>query len=184
MARTVSPSVHLMCALLLVGCAGPAARDVPGASAGPGAGAAAALIGTWDYAYRGAEAAPVLDDFSDYVQDADQVVVRLGFLDEDTWWLGFLFDGEMVLVDGVPEGDGGSYSVTHDRLTTTGSHGEVRVVYDLSSQGRTLTLRAVEECSLRAGVPVHCERDRAEMEPLMLLATEHTYTRSGDDGRY
>jgi hypothetical protein len=41
--------------------------------------------------------------------DAD-VKVRLGFSD-DTWWQGFVLDDELWLVDGVPEGDGGTFSI-------------------------------------------------------------------------
>jgi len=41
-------------------------------------------------------------------------------------------------------------------------------------------LTALEECVLTAGEKTGCERNRSEMDPLILLATEHTFIRSGD----
>ena len=143
-----------------------------------------ALLGTWDFEFDGGERRTILRDFEDYVKQADRVVVRLAFVNEDDWWLGFLFDGELVLVDGVPEGDGGTYTVNGNRLTTIGSHGEVRVTYSWQLKSRELTLTAVEQCAMVAAVPTRCTRQRAKMEPLMLLVTEHKYTRSGDDVTY
>jgi hypothetical protein len=51
-------------------------------------------------------------------------------------------------------------------------------------KARELTLTAVEQCAMVAAVPTRCTRQRAKMEPLMLLVTEHKYTRSGDDVTY
>jgi hypothetical protein len=184
-----------VCVLLLVACSGertvsgqpsPAVSpDVSSATtAKPSRTQVPALIGTWDHRYNRADAKALLRDFAGLVDDADSVVARLAFVDEDEWWLGFLFDGELVLVDGVPEGDGGSYSVDGDRLTTTGAHDEVLVTYKWALTGARLRLTAVEECTLVAGTKTNCQRDRSAMDPLMLMVTEHTFIRSGDDTTY
>jgi len=143
-----------------------------------------ALLGTWDYRFQGPERRTILDDFEAYIKRADRVVVRLAFVDEDNWWLGFLFDGELLLVDGVPEGDAGPYTITGDRLTTIGSHAQARITYTWQLKGRKLTLSAIEECAITAAAPPRCTRNRRNMDPLMRLVTEHTYTRSGNDVTY
>ena len=143
-----------------------------------------ALVGTWDYEFDRAERRVILKNFAGLVEHADRVVVRLAFVDEDDWWLGFLFDGDLFLLHGVPEGDNGTYTVSGNRIATIGSHGEVLVTYGWELQGRKLTLTALEECEVLAGDKVDCIRDRADMDPLMRLATEHTYTRSGNDVTY
>src|SRR5262245_38077127 len=70
------------------------------------------LIGTWDYQYNRAEAQQIIDNFAGYqlAEDADTVVGRIGFVDDEEWWLGPMFDGQFVMVGGVPEGDGGTYT--------------------------------------------------------------------------
>lgn len=70
-----------------------------------------ALVGTWDYRFSDAEARVIRKDFSGLVDHADSVVARQAFVDRDRWWLGFRFDGELFLLHGVPEGDGGTYTV-------------------------------------------------------------------------
>lgn len=143
-----------------------------------------ALIGTWDYQFSDAEARIILEDFSGLVDDADSVVARLAFANRNTWWLGFRFDGELFLLDGVPEGDGGTYRVVGDRLATTGAHGEALITYKWSLKEGKLTLRAVEECDVLSDTDTACRSDRSAMDPLMLLVTENTFTRSGDDVTY
>jgi hypothetical protein len=73
----------------------------------------------------------------------------------------------------VPEGDGGTYAVSGDRLATTGAHGEALVTYDSRLKGRRLALTAVKECEVAAGERVGCARDRTDMDPMMRLVTEH-----------
>ncbi|MGA8845875.1 MAG: hypothetical protein WB471_04605 [Nocardioides sp.] len=143
-----------------------------------------ALLGTWDYEFDRAERRAILENFSGLVDNADQVVARLAFVDDEEWWQGFFFDGELFLLDGVPEGDGGTYTIDGDQLATTGAHGETLVTYDWKLQGKTLTLTAFEECSLFAGDKTGCIRDRADMDPMMRLVTERAFTRSGSDVTY
>lgn len=143
-----------------------------------------ALVGTWDYEYDSAEKRAILENFDGLVDNADHIVARLAFVDEEEWWLGFLFDGELFLLGGVPEGDGGTYTINGDRLATTGAHGEALVTYDWELKGKRLILRAFEECRLVAGDKTGCTRDRADMDPMMRLVTEHTFTRSGSDVTY
>lgn len=190
-----------LCAPLFVACSGdrtvsgepspetspsasPTATATASATAKPSRPQVPALIGTWDHRYNRADAKLILRDFAELVDDADSVVARLAFVDGDKWWLGFLFDGELVLVDGVPEGDGGSYRVNGDRLITTGAHEEALVTAKWSLRGTRLRLTVLEECVLAAGKRTNCESDRSAMEPLMLTVIEHTFIRSGDDTTY
>jgi hypothetical protein len=142
------------------------------------------LTGTWDHAFGRADRQAILENFAGLVDNADRVVARLAFVDEDDWWLGFLFDGELLLLDGVPEGDGGTYTLRGDQLATTGAHGATVVTYDWVLEGRTLTLTAVEECEVVAGNKTGCTRNKADMDPMMRLITENTFTRSGSDAGY
>jgi hypothetical protein len=149
----------------------------------PGAPSVASkLHGTWDYVLEDAGRAMILNDFAGLVDGADEVAVRLAFDDND-WWLGFLFDGELFLLDGVPEGDGGTFTLGRDKLVTTGYQGKARVTYDVSIDDESLSLTAVEECAV-SGDQLTCNTDRSTMDPLMLLVTDQTFTRSGDDPSY
>jgi hypothetical protein len=65
----------------------------------------------------------------------------------------------------------------------TGAHGEARVTYEWTIDGDSLSLTAVEECAL-SGSEMTCRDDQAEMDPVMLLVTDQTFTRSGDDPSY
>jgi hypothetical protein len=143
-----------------------------------------ALIGTWDYEFDRAERRVILKDFASLVDDADRVVVRLAFVDQGVWWLGFLFDGELFLLDGVPEGDGGTYSIDGERLSTVGAHGEAFVTYDWSLEGSKLTLANAEQCTALSGGVPGCLDEKGSAEALMRLVTEHTFTRSGNDTAY
>ena len=179
-----------LCPLLLAACSDTDAAskgqstktssaDTTSASASPTSPPVPELIGTWDYEFEGAEAQPILDNFADTVRDADNVVVRLAFVDADEYWQGFLFDGELFLVYGQPEGDAGEYTIDGDQLAMTGAHGDGRVTFRWVLRGKELTLTAVEECSLEGGT--ECTQDRSEMDPLMFRVMEHTYVRSGND---
>jgi hypothetical protein len=98
--------------------------------------------------------------------------------------LGFLFDGDLILVDGVPEGDGGTYAVHDDQLATSGAHDSVLVTYRWSRESNNLTLTAIEECSIAGAAKTNCERKRSQMDPLMRMITENTFVRSGDEATY
>lgn len=176
--------------LVLTSCSG---GDTGGARPAPPATSVAAaeanereLVGTWDYEFDRAGVRTMLRNFSDLVEEADSVVVRLAFVDDNEWWLGFLFDGELVLLHGVPEGDGGAYTVDGDQISMTGDHGRAEITYRWTLTGQRLVLVAVEQCAVdvATGDTSECTRDRSELGPLMLLVTEHTYVRSGDDVTY
>jgi hypothetical protein len=143
---------------------------------------ASELTGTWDHVFDEAGRDTILEDFAGLVDSADEVVGRFGF-DGNDYWLGFLFDGELFLLDGVPEGDGGSFIIDEDLLVMTGAHGEARIAYEWAIDGDALTLTAVEECWV-SGTEMACIDDPSEMDPLMLLVSSQTFTRSGDDPSY
>lgn len=144
----------------------------------------AGLTGTWDYVLDEAGRDVVLESFVEegLIDTADEVVTRIGF-DGYDWWQGFLFDGELFLLDGVPEGDGGSFVLDDDLIVMTGAHGQARVTYEWAIEGHSLSLTAVEECEV-SGSEVTCRDDQAKMDPVMLLVTDQTFTRSGDDASY
>ena len=139
---------------------------------------AAGLTGTWDYVLDEAGRDVVLAAFGGFVS-ADEAVARIGF-DGNDWWQGFLFDGELLLREGLPAGDGGSFILGEDVIVMTGAHGAARVTYEWTIDRDSLSLTAVEECAL-SGSEVTCRDDQAEMDPVMLLVTDQTFTRSGDD---
>ncbi len=145
---------------------------------------AAGLTGTWDYVLDEAGREVVLASFvqEGLIDSADEVVTRIGF-DGNDWWQGFLFDGELFLLDGVPEGDGGSFVLDEDVIVMTGAHGEARITYEWAIDRDSLSLTALEECWV-SGSELTCKDDQAEMEPVMLLVTDQTFTRSGDDPSY
>lgn len=145
---------------------------------------AAALHGTWDYANDEAGREVILANFAGLVDSADEVVTRIAF-DGDDWWQGFLFDGELFLLDGVPEGDAGSFSIDPRQpvIVMTGAHGQARITYEWAIEGDSLTLTAIEECVV-AEAEETCVDDPSEMDPIMLLVTDQTFTRSGDDPGY
>jgi len=161
-----------------------AAVASPSDAAEPAGDSVPALIGTWDYEFDRAERRVILEDFATLVGDADRIVVRLAFVDENVWWLGFLFDGQLFLLDGVPEGDGGTYSINAGQLSTVGAHGEAFVTYDWSLKGKKLTLTNAEQCTVLAGAAPGCTPETGSAEALMRLVTEHTFIRSGSDATY
>ncbi len=177
-----------LCGVALSGCSGQnstsdrpdRAAQSPGTIEQP----ASALVGTWDHRFNRADARVILQNFSGLVDDADTVAARFGFVEGGFWWLGFMFDDKLLLVGGVPEGDGGTYTVNRRQLAMTGSHGHAVVTYKWLLQGDELTLTALEECGRFANVTTHCKRDRSEMDPLMLLITDNTFQRSGDKATF
>jgi hypothetical protein len=168
---------------MLVACGGTgtsAGASVPVGSALAGG---APLDGTWDVVLDEADAQWVRDAFAGMIDPGDpQVTVRLGF-DGATWWQGFLFDGELFLLNGDTEGDGGTLDVAGDRAIMTGAGGTTRITYAWSLQGDALTLTVVEQCDISTSQPT-CTTDRSEMDADLLLVTEHTYTRSSGVATY
>lgn len=144
--------------------------------------AAASLRGTWDYVLDEAGRDIILESFAGLVDSAEQVVTRIGF-DGNDWWQGFVFDGELFLLHGVPEGDSGSFVLGDDVLVMTGNGGQARIAYEWVIDGDALSLTAVEACTV-SGADMTCIDDRSAMDPVMLLVTDRTFTRSGDDPSY
>lgn len=193
------PSIRtlgLACAVtLLAGCGQTDNRSsiASGATAAPSyddrtpapvtAPAGAMLRGTWDYVMDDAEREMALEGFAGLVDTADEVVTRIGF-DDHTWWQGNVFDGELFLLHGVPEGDGGSFTIPQEGVIVMyGAHGQARVTLEWMIDGDQLSLTALEECDLSGEAP-RCTDDRAEMDPAGLLVFEQTFTRSSDDPTY
>lgn len=153
-------------------------------TASPGADSTAALRGTWDHVHDEAGRDVILASFAGLVDSADEVVTRIAF-DGNDWWQGFVFDGDLFLLDGVPEGDAGTFSVDPSRpvIVLTGAHGEARVTYEWAIDGDSLTLTAIEECAV-AAAETTCVDDRSQMDPVMLVVMDQTFNRSGDDPGY
>jgi hypothetical protein len=151
-----------------------------------GASRAGALTGTWDHVLDEAGREAVLEGFREegLVDSADEVAVRIGF-DGNDWWQGNVFDGELFLLHGVPEGDGGSFFLVPGEplMVLLGASDEGHVVIDWKIEGEALTLTAVEVC-VGSGAEMTCTEDRSEMDPVALSVMEHTFMRSGDDPSY
>ncbi|GEM_PF-1920484 len=141
------------------------------------------LNGTWDYVMSEEDRAFFEADLeAESGYEADELRIRMGF-DNHEWWQGFVFDGELWLHNGVPEGDGGTFRIEDDLLIQTGAQGQIQVTYTWVLNGDQLTLTVVEECDV---IPtgLNCRDDRSQIDPIMIMVTEHTYIKSGDDGSY
>ena len=142
------------------------------------------LNGTWDYVLSEEDKVSLdadgLKTKSGY--DADELRIRMGF-DNHTWWQGIVFDGELWLLHGVPEGDGGTFRIEGDRLIQIGASGQAQITYAWVLDGDQLTLTVVEECDVTP-TGLNCRDDRSQMDSGMIMVTEHTYTKSGEDGSY
>jgi hypothetical protein len=134
------------------------------------------LNGTWDYVYDDEDAQVILADFADFVEDADEVIVRIGF-DKHEAWVGFLFDGVMPMNGGSPEGAGGTITIEDDVLIF--DEGFATSYHRFVLENDLLTLTFLEACDWEAPEP-HCSDVG---DPLGLLVTEHTFTKSSDDPR-
>ena len=139
------------------------------------------LNGTWDYVVVSDEDKQwELNNYG--VLSADEVKIRLGF-NNHQWWLTSVFDGKPYFENGVPAGDGGTFRIEDDQLIMIGAQGQAKMTYTWALDGDQLTLTVVEECWVTpAGM--NCHDDRSQMDPIMIMVTEHTYTKSGDDGSY
>jgi hypothetical protein len=138
------------------------------------------LRGTWDYELTDVEVESLAASFGPEEAAAVGIPGRSTSLrmaiDGDEWWLGFVFDGELWLLDGVPEGDGGTQTVDGDRLTQTNGH-DGWATYEWSLEGDQLTLTLVE-CVQQSG-----EGECPDVDGVRWM-TEHTYTSSGTDPSY
>ena len=140
------------------------------------------LNGTWDFVLDDEGAQLLLEDYADFVDSADEVTVRLGF-DDHEWWEGVLFDGELILHDGVPEGAGGTFIIDGNNLIVTESEGDGVNTRTLADN--RLTLELVEFCPV-ADPGQLCER----VDPLApewkgpIILFNHTFTKSSDDPNY
>ncbi len=131
------------------------------------------LNGTWDYVYDDEQAQLIIEDFSEFVDDADEVIVRIGF-DDSEFWIGFLFDGVMPMYGKSPEGAGGTFTINDDILTTDEGFGTSDLRFSLD--GDQLTLEFLQGCE-RGG-------DCTDVgDPLGLAVINHTFTKSSDDPR-
>jgi hypothetical protein len=143
------------------------------------------LEGTWDYTMTSQDKAVIggeLKSDSGYV--SDDIAVRMGF-DGKEWWQGFVFGGELWRLNGTPEGDVGTYTVSDDELTL--DNGVSAITYRWVITGTDLSLEVLETCTPPNGQGRQCFTDRDSIENLetdLILVTEHTYTKSGDDGSY
>ncbi len=131
------------------------------------------LNGTWDMVTDGALKEFILRDFG---VSADEVRARWGF-DGHKWWLGFLFDGELFLEGGVPEGAGGTLSIEGDVLTT--DEGWTTIDWLWTLEGDVLTVTVIGSCLYEGSGPA-CSTDPAEAD-IKPFPTVQVWTKSGDD---
>lgn len=91
----------------------------------------------------------------------DQEVRSVIRIKDDQWQLYYKFSGKVFEVGGQPEGDGRTYTIKGDVLTT--SNGSVDVTYRWSMRKGTLSLMLVGESA------------KAAEAPAVRLNTEHKY---------
>jgi hypothetical protein len=190
--RTTALATTVLGLVLGVSAAG-VAQDEPGANdavsspptAQDAATASSLLRGTWDYALADEEIEFLAEAFGPEEAAAVGIPgrstsIRLGF-EDDTWWQGFVFDGDLWLLDGVPEGDGGRITFEGDELTVTGpvdlGNGAGYVRYGWAVEGDELTLTLLE-CARPFGAGECPDTD------IVRFVMEHTYTASGTDPGY
>ena len=158
----------------------PSSPPPPQPAPDPSAYANGILNGTWDYVISDEDTRQFF--LSDYGVTADEVRVRLGF-NNHQWWQAPVFDGEPFFVNGIPEGDLGTFRIEGDRLIQIGAHGQAQITYAWVLDDDQLTLTVVEECDVTPS-GLNCRDDRSQMDSGMIMVTEHTYTKSGEDGSY
>src|SRR4051794_14981025 len=139
--------------------------------------ALAVLHGTWDYPVAAKDPSELRQMIADAAAEAGKpeanVSLRFGF-DGDRWWQGFVLDGELWLLHGVPEGDGGVMTVDGDKLTMTNAGGgRTRVRW--TTAGDQLKL-ALTDCVDQSG--------ECPDKDVVSLMTSHTFSRSGTDPTY
>jgi hypothetical protein len=135
------------------------------------------LDGTWDVVMD-RKLAQLKDDLeSDYGKSIGEARIRLGF-DGPRFWQGFVIDGDLWLVDGYPEGDGGIARIDGDQVTIASGDGTTTYRWHLA--GDQLHLGFVKECDGQGG-GCRTRADVADTDPTVLLVMEHDFTKSGDD---
>ncbi|MGY3127413.1 hypothetical protein ACVWW9_000912 [Agrococcus sp. UYP33] len=132
------------------------------------------LDGTWDYVYAPEERAFLAGLLGPeaMAEIGDLTGARLGF-DGPRWWQGFVGDGEVWVVDGVPEGDGGPFTIDGSRLRM--GNDASGATYEWSLAGDELTLLLLD-CSA-AGNPC-TDTD------IVRFITERTWIRTSTDPSY
>ena len=140
------------------------------------------LNGTWDYVLDEDGAQLLLEDYADFVDSADEVTVRIGF-DNHEWWEGILFDGELVLHNGVPEGAGGTFIIDGNELII--SEAEGYGVNEWTLTENQLTLEIVEFCPIEDPEQTCYAADPLDPDwKLPIAIFNHTFTKSSDDPSY
>ena len=138
------------------------------------------LRGTWDYQLTDAEVEVLAalwgpEEAAAVGIPGRTTSIRMAF-DYDTWWQSVVFDGELYLLDGVPEGDGGTLTLNGDQLTLTNGR-DGWATYRWSVDGNQLTLDLLE-CVEQSRVGECGDTDT------VAFVTEHTYTYSSSDPGY
>ncbi len=137
------------------------------------------LNGTWDFAIDPADVDFLISDLG--LESVEDFRIRFGF-DDSEWWQGFVVDGELLREPGgVPMGSGGTLVIDGDELRQLSQGWES--VYQWELDGEQLTLAMLANCNTEHTPPL-CVDTRDEimdMDPFVILITEHTYTKSGDD---
>lgn len=149
-------------------------------SADPASYAHGVLDGTWDYRPTDDEVDFMASLFSPEelaltdIQEAD-TSLRLGFSGQAVWQ-GSVFDGELWLVDGHPEGDAGTFTVEGDELTVTnGRDGWATYRWSLEEGELELTLL---RCVQQSGAGECPDID------IVRFMSERTWSHSGSDPTY
>lgn len=146
------------------------------------------LNGTWDYVFTPAQAELVLNEFraEGLIESAEEVILRIG-VDNHKWWLGYVFDGELFLLGGHPEGAGGTFRIEDDLLIS--DEGDYETVDRLDLSGDSLTLTWISACDKSGSEPVCTETRTPDIyfppgadASTDLAAT--TFTKSSDDPSY
>lgn len=143
------------------------------------------LDGTWDYVLGSAEAEladALVSEFG--LAGTEEIRIRFGF-DGHEWWQGFVVDGELMREPGgVPMGDGGTFVIDGDEMLHTNRTGQAAYHWQLDGEQLTLTILATCNTEHTPPLCIDTREEIIEADPFVLLVTEHTYTKSGDDPSY
>jgi hypothetical protein len=137
------------------------------------------LRGTWDAVLTEDEVDVLVSLFSRDEAESNGIPgaetrIRFGF-DGNRYWQGFVFDGELWLLHGAPEGDGGVVTIEGDEMIqSNGSTGSTRFQWTID--GDELTLRLVS-CVTQTG------GECADVDVIRFIA-DRTFQRSSTDPSY
>ncbi|HEX5828061.1 MAG TPA: LamG domain-containing protein [Candidatus Limnocylindrales bacterium] len=138
------------------------------------------LRGTWDDVLSEEEVDVLVSLFSRDEAESNGIPgaetrIRFGF-DGNRYWQGFVFDGELWLLHGVPEGAGGVVTVEGDEMTqSNGSDGSARFRWAI--EGDELTMQLLS-CAPQSGTGECADVD------VIRFITDRTYVRSSTDPSY